>query len=368
MITAGREKGRDMGLEKNHSVIVLIPAYCPDEKMITLIDRISEKFESVLVVNDGSGESYDALFQQAEEKAVVLSHEVNRGKGCALRTGFSYVQEHYQDAVGVVTIDADGQHTPEDVEKCCEAFLKEPDKVIMGCRNFKEDTKIPARSRFGNRLTSKMMRFFCDITLSDTQTGLRVLPFSVLSEMLKVKGDRYEYEMNSIFRLKELHVEWTEVPIEVIYIDDNESSHFNPIKDSFKIYKVFFKFCISSLGSCLLDMLLFLILSHFIKPVSPVYYIIIATVIARICSGIFNYSINRLVFTSKTNAKESGPRYFIVWLIQMSCSALLVNGAASILPIHEGIIKLVIDTVLFFLSYKIQQKWVFHDRKETSKQ
>ena len=352
-------------MEKNRSVVVLIPAYCPDDKMIALLDQIAEQFEYILVVNDGSGETYAPLFEQAKKKSTVLEHEVNRGKGCALRTGFAYVLEHYTDAAGVVTIDADGQHTPEDVKRCCDVFLKEPQKVVMGCRDFEGDTKIPPRSRFGNRLTSRLMSFFCDISLSDTQTGLRVLPFSILSEMLKVEGDRYEYEMNSIFRLKELNVTWTEVPIEVIYIDDNASSHFNPIKDSFKIYKVFFKFCISSLGSCLLDMLLFLLAAPRLKAFMPAYYIVTATVIARICSGIFNYYMNRWVFKSKAKAEDSGPRYFAVWLVQMGCSAGLVTGLAHLLPmIHEGVIKIVIDTLLFFLSYKVQQKWVFIKKKE----
>lgn len=352
-------------MEKNHSVVVLIPAYCPDEKMIALLDQLTGWFEYILVVNDGSGEEYAPLFEQAKEKAVVLEHEVNRGKGCALRTGFAYVSEHFTDAAGVVTIDADGQHTPEDVRRCCETFLKEPQKVVMGCRDFEGDTKIPPRSRFGNRLTSRLMRFFCDISLSDTQTGLRVLPFSILSEMLKVEGDRYEYEMNSIFRLKELNVAWTEVPIEVIYIDDNAGSHFNPVKDSIKIYKVFFKFCISSLGSCLLDMLLFLLAAPYLKTVMPVYYIVAATVAARICSGIFNYCMNRAVFKTKTKAADSGPKYFAVWLVQMACSAGIVTGLSALFPmIHEGIIKIIIDTVLFLLSYKIQQKWVFIKKKE----
>ncbi len=352
-------------MEKNHSVVVLIPAYCPDEKMTDLLDQIAEQYEYILIVNDGSGEKYAPLFEQAKKKATVLEHEVNRGKGCALRTGFAYVLEHFTDAAGVVTIDADGQHTPEDVRRCCEVFLKEPQKVVMGCRDFEGDTKIPPRSRFGNRLTSRLMKFFCDISLSDTQTGLRVMPFSILSEMLKVEGDRYEYEMNSIFRLKELNVAWTEVPIEVIYIDDNASSHFNPIKDSIKIYKVFFKFCISSLGSCLLDMLLFLLISPRLETITPAYYIVAATVIARICSGIFNYFMNRWVFKSKAKAADSGPRYFIVWLIQMGCSAGIVTGLAYLLPmIHEGIIKIIIDSVLFFISYKIQQKWVFIKKKE----
>ena len=209
------------------------------------------------------------------------------------------------------------------------------------------------------------MKFFCDIVLSDTQTGLRVIPMFAVPELLEVKGERYEYEMNAIFAMKDMNLEWTEVPIEVIYIDDNESSHFNPIKDSLRIYKVFLKFCLSSFGSALIDLLIFTLLSHNLAGLLGKYLIQGSTVIARICSGIFNFSINRWIFSGKkkqTKAVVSGPKYLVVWLVQMILSAELVHLGAAYIPISPTVIKIVIDTILFFISYKIQQKWVFHKK------
>lgn len=346
-------------MEKNSNVVILIPAYNPDKKMISLVKELAEKFEKIMIVNDGCSEEYNEIFDAVKEQAHILVHDKNCGKGRALKTGFEYIVKQEPDVIGVVTADADGQHTLTDISNCVDLFLKNPQKAIFGCRDFKSDTKIPPRSRFGNRLTSRLMKFFCDIVLSDTQTGLRVFSKDSLPGLLQVKGERYEYEMNCIFHLKDEHIEWEEMPIEVIYIDNNESSHFNPIVDSFRIYKVFLKFCISSFGSALLDLGIFSLLSYFLQDRSSAYYILIATVCARIISGIFNFSLNRWIFASKSKVTSSAPRYLILWFVQMMLSAFLVDGVVKYIWQSETPVKIIVDSILFFISYKIQQKWVF---------
>lgn len=349
-------------------IVVLVPAYCPEPSMISMIKELHNSFDNIVVVNDGCDSSYSHIFDEVRPYAHIIVHESNKGKGRALKTGYEYIKDNYSNAKGVVTADADGQHTPSDIVKCCNAFLENESYAVFGCRDFASDTKIPPRSRFGNRLTSKLMKFFCDITLSDTQTGLRVISTSVLDKLIKVNGDRYEYEMNAVLRLKELDIPLKEVPIEIIYIDNNSSSHFNPIKDSFRIYKVFIKFCLSSFGSAILDLILFTLTCFLLNPDKKAlisndyvitYYVIIATVFARIFSGIFNFLINRWIFGNRSKVASSGLRYFVLWFFQMCCSAGIVAGLVCIIPIHETIIKIVIDMILFFISYKIQQKWVF---------
>lgn len=351
-------------------ILALIPAYNPDKGMITLVEELTEFFSHIVIVDDGCGESYAPVFEKvsAFPQVKILKHEENKGKGRAIKTGFSYITEHYPDAIGVVTLDADGQHTVADTLKCCEKFLENPEGIVFGCRDFASDLQIPARSRFGNRLTSRLMKFFCDISLSDTQTGLRVHSMQYLPQLLEVEGERYEYEMNVIFYLKEANVPFTEVPIEVIYLNNNESSHFNPIVDSYKIYKVFFKFCISSFGSAILDYLLFMLMIGLLGKYAAegsfahTYYIEISTVIARICSGLFNYNFNRKIFRSREGVVSSGSRYLLLWLVQMCISAMAVKGLVFLAGGLEWLIKPVVDTMLFFLSYKIQQLWVFRKK------
>lgn len=128
----------------------------------------------------------------------------------------------------------------------------------------------------------------------------------------------------------------------------------------------FLKFCISSFGSFLLDIGVFTIASALLARVIPdgalFSHIVIATVIARVCSGIFNFSINRLIFGGKSKG-GAAIKYIMVWLVQMLSSAYLVDTVAGLLPnIHETIIKMVIDSCLFVISFFIQKKWVFANK------
>ena len=338
--------------------------------MADMILQLKDSFQHIVVVDDGCDDSYRYIFDRVADYAEIVRHDINKGKGRALKTGYEYIRGAYADSNvrGVVTADADGQHTAGDIIACCDTFLKNDNSFVFGCRDFSDASDIPPRSRFGNRLTSRLLKFFCDIELSDTQTGLRVVPFNCLEQLLKVQGERYEYEMNCIFAIKDMGCSIVECPIEVIYIDDNKSSHFNPIKDSLKIYKVFAGFTISSLGSSVIDLLMFTIIMALINPDSDpvlfivqdkVYAIYIATVAARIVSGIFNYSVNRKIFSSRDKVSKSGPRYIFLWVCQMLLSSVIVGFAADLCRINETVIKIVVDTILFFISYKIQQKWVF---------
>ena len=222
-------------------IYIVIPAYEPDEKLIALLDELKEKTDfRLIVVNDGSKPDKQPIFKEAEKRAVLLVHEVNKGKGAALRTAFTYLRDNVEPGYGVITADADGQHTTEDIKACAAALKAHPDRLIMGCRRFKGD--IPLRSRFGNNLTKAVFKFAAGVGVSDTQTGLRSFSSALTDFMIGLKGDRYEFEMNMLLEAARYGIGFFEVPIETIYINDNKSSHFNPVKDSLRIYKDILKF------------------------------------------------------------------------------------------------------------------------------
>lgn len=357
-------------MDKIKEVALLIPAYNPDEKMLDLLLECVNYFENIVVVNDGCSKEYDEVFAKVPKEIKVLTHEVNKGKGRALKTGIGHVKEAFPDVLGVVTADADGQHTIEDIVNCCNAFLENPKEAIFGCRDFYGDANIPARSVFGNRVTSRLMKFFCDIALSDTQTGLRVLPMSAADLLLSIKGERYEYEMNCIFEMKNADITWREVPIEVIYLDDNASSHFNPFLDSIRIYKVFLKFCLSSVGSAIVDVGLFALFGFLFRKVGFALMPIptISNILARICSGIFNYSVNKIIFKHRGKVAESGPKYLILFLISMTVATALVTLFTKLSGGQfELLIKILVDCLIFFFNYKIEQVWVFKNKKVEQK-
>jgi len=225
------------------NVSVIIPAYKPDEKLIvTLTELVSLGFDDIIVVNDGSGEKFAPVFDKVKNipECTLLLHEVNRGKGAALKTAFAFFSESRPDGVGVVTADADGQHMPKDIMAIAEK-MAESKKIIIGARDF-SDPNVPARSKFGNRTTSAVFRLFFGMKISDTQTGLRAFPRETLDIISTADGDRFEYETNMLMLINRKGLEFEEIRISTVYIEENKSSHFRVIRDSIRIYSLIIKY------------------------------------------------------------------------------------------------------------------------------
>ncbi len=351
-------------------VTIVLPSLNPDEKLNKVVDGLlSAGFEDIILVNDGSDEAHLEPFRQAaaHKEVTLLTHEVNKGKGRALKTAFSYVVDNRKQTAGVITVDGDNQHTVKDIRACAEKMLECKDKVILGCRDFTQDN-VPWKSRVGNVSTSLVFRLFCGIKISDTQTGLRAIPYQYLPLMCEVEGERFEYETQMLFAIKKNHIGMEEVKIETVYLEDNASTHFDPIKDSLKIYKIIFKFMISSGTSFLIDygiysLLVFLIGGNFSRGLR----LFIATFAARAVSSICNYTMNKkAVFKSKASVSRSLIRYYILCVFQTAASYGLVYLLSSLCragSFLEIVLKLAVDIVLFIISFQIQHRWVFKEER-----
>ena len=345
---------------------VIIPSYEPDEKLLKLLHNLKEaEFKEVVIVDDGSeGETYQKIFRQAEQEFgyPVIHHEVNRGKGRALKTAFSYCLTHYAGRLlGCITIDSDGQHTVKDMKACMEALRSHPDSLILGVRDFNRED-VPKRSSFGNKMTSKTMKLLVGLDISDTQTGLRGIPGDFMEELLAEKGERFEFETNMLLRTKNTGRSITEVPIETIYIEDNATSHFHPVRDSIRIYAIFLKFILVSLSSSIVDIVLFtvflFVLKHFRGGAGS--QIMIATVLARVLSSLYNFILNyKVVFQSSSSAGKTMVKYFCLAVCIMFGSGFLVGQLHRVLPWPETLIKIPVDLLLFFVSYYVQREYVY---------
>lgn len=347
-------------------VPIIIPSYEPDEKLPALLKKLRETgFCNIVLVDDGSGEEYAGIFSEAGTTygCVVLHHAVNQGKGRALKTAFNFCLREFGALPGVITADSDGQHSPECILACVDAMLANPSALILGCRCF-EGEDVPARSEFGNKCTRVVMKYLTGISVSDTQTGLRGIPTAFMEQLLMVKGERFEFETNMLLETKSRKIPIVEVPIRTIYIEENKTSHFNPIKDSIKIYMIFGKFLFSSLSSSLVDLTLFTIFCFFMRDMEwgRISYITAATVFARILSALYNYSLNlKVVFQSEGKIGTTLPRYILLAIVQMSLSALLVGKLYPLFGGMEVLIKIPVDVILFFLSFVIQREFVYAD-------
>lgn len=206
------------------------------------------------------------------------------------------------------------------------------------------------------------MKFLAGVSVSDTQTGLRGIPSSFMRELLALKGERFEFETNMLMETKKRKIPIVEVPIQTIYIEENKTSHFNPIRDSVRIYMLFGKFLFSSLSSSVVDLVLFSLFCYLLKGQQwgSITYIMASTVFARVLSAVYNYSINyKVVFESRSSVGVTLAKYFLLAVVQMCCSALLVNFLYPLFGGAEVLVKIPVDVFLFFISFVIQREFVY---------
>jgi glycosyltransferase involved in cell wall biosynthesis len=332
--------------------VVIIPAFKPDEGLLKLSEQLLDSSQNIIVINDGSGVNYEYIFKKLEQKGItVLKHAVNLGKGTALKTAFNYVLTQYPNASGVITADADGQHHPEDILKIANKLNNDPKTLWLGARIF--DGKVPLRSRFGNVMTRMVYRLFVAQNLQDTQTGLRGIPLPFLRCLLKSNTNGYDFELDMLIMAAKRKINISEMNIRTIYEDNNKSSHFNPIKDSLKIYFVFFRFLFFSLICGLLDFLFFSLAFMLFGQ------IFISEGIARVLSGSINFFWNkRLVFKSKQSTIPEALRYILLCLVNLVFSYGLISSLVFFgLNVHAS--KLLALLGLFIANFAIQKLMIF---------
>ncbi len=339
--------------------VVLIPALNPDEQLIKVIRKCKEiGLKRFIVIDDGSASASIPVFEEAQSLgAYVFRHDVNKGKGAALKTGITHAADVFPDLDGIVTADADGQHTPSDILKIAQAVGDKGNGLILGIRDFAA-AGVPARSRFGNRASELLFFLMTGVRCSDTQTGLRGIPKSMFTLASQTPGERYDFEMNFLTETARRKIPIRMLPIQTIYLEGNNSSHFRVIRDSALIYQRPLKYLVTALGSFALDICLFIIFSSHVFPNSP-SGIRRANTLARCGSGLFNFKLNQAwSFKVKERRPVQFWKYLLLFISVMQVSSILVS-LCSRLPLPLPLIKVAIDTILFFINYQVQRQWIF---------
>ena len=361
-----------MTLNTNKAVI-LIPSLEPDDRLPAYAAKLRESgFEQVVVVDDGSSAATQPIFDQidAMDGCKVLHHDVNHGKGVALKTGYTWIRDNCPDCVGVITADADGQHTVEDCIRLAEKLCEGKRALYLGSRDFSQPD-VPPRSRTGNRITSVVFKLLYGQWLQDTQTGLRAFLKDDLQFMIDVEGERYEYEMKVLIACARAGIPMLPITIQTIYENDNAGSHFHPVRDSIRIYKVilgsFIKFMGASIASFVIDFILLTLLANTV--LAPVAHgAFFSKVLARCVSAPCNFYLNSKYVFAEPLSRRTFLRYVLLAVVIMLLSALGVEQLMSWLRFPTAIIGLVgiiVDVVLYLVSYRVQNKWVFAPEKES---
>ena len=340
---------------------VLIPAYQPDARLPRLILELhrADPSTKIVVVDDGSGQKFSDIFEaSATAGAHVISYENNRGKGYALREGFTWIRDVAGDlSECVVTADADGQHTLNDIFRVGRTCT-DTGTSVLGVREFVGH--VPARSRIGNTATSALFWLATGWKLKDTQTGLRAFPVALLPALLEVQGDRYEYELRVLLHLAKFRHPVTQIPIETIYEAGNPTSHFRPLQDSARIWAPLLKFAASSGVATIIDYVLVLALNALTGA------LFFPVVVARMVSASVNFAMNRRVFEATgVPLRRSALRY-------AALAVAVVAGSYTMLAVLTGIgmplwiAKIIADTTMYLVSYSAQSLYVFAPAQEQS--
>lgn len=345
----------------SRATIVLIPAYQPGHALITSTEHLLAAQLTVVVVDDGSESDYQHVFSEINKNVLVIRHDSNKGKGAALKTGYRYIMDNFSGYT-VVTADADGQHHVDDIKKMAESYRRYAGTLLLGVRTF-EDKDIPFRSRFGNTLTRKIFSLTTRQQLSDTQTGLRAFDESLIDFMISVPGEHFEYEMNVLLGCSRNGVVMTELPIATIYENHNQSSHFNPIRDSLSIYKEVVKFASSSLLAFGIDFGMFVILLHLTNSWTLASSIIFANVVSRITSASFNFTVNRhLVFNHKFSLMKDATHYVVLAGLILLANTIFLNFMTGTIHMSAYIAKIVTELGCFSVSYIVQRNIIFTNK------
>lgn len=391
--------------------IALIPAYEPDRKMLGVIADLGKTGFDVVVVDDGSGPEYAELFEQAAERlpgksgrgVTLLIHDVNRGKGAALKTGLDFINnfmvirgEETQNVI--VAVDADGQHLAVDALRAAHTAQGNPGTLVLGSRILGNKATassgaqsadhasrgnaetVPLRSRFGNAVTRQVFRLATGVPVYDTQTGLRAFTADLIPSLLAVSGDRYEYELNVLMDFAGRGIPIMEIEIETVYLEGNKSSHFDTVRDSYRIYKEIAKyaatggqkangikstakqaakFSSSSFASFLIDYAMYALLLM----IGP--GLVFANIGARLISSAANYTINRkLVFRSGKKVATSAVQYFALAAFILAGNTFVLHTMVASLGINSMAAKVLTEVLFFMISWTVQRYVVFYDGNE----
>ncbi len=344
-----------MDFQNEYSKVALIPAYKPLPLLAELVRQLYDEGLRVVLVDDGSGEEYLSIFERCAEYADICRHAENAGKGRALKTGLSYIYEKFGSEVTVVTVDADGQHTLKDALAVCASASEAQGALVLGSRHFIGD--VPFRSRFGNKITRVVFLLSSGVRLRDTQTGLRAFGGGLIPTLIDIPGERYEYEINMLLELSKRGVPIIEHGIDTVYENNNESSHFKPVRDSLRIYGQILKFSASSLIGFAVDYIMYALLWFFSNSLT------FSNVGARVISATVNFLLNRkFVFKDKGSVWVSALKYTALALAILVGNTLCLNLLVDICGVSELLAKLLTECVFFMLSWLIQKKFVFRKK------
>jgi glycosyltransferase involved in cell wall biosynthesis len=335
------------------SIVFLFPSYQPTEIFCGVLEKLGLSDPSaIVVVDDGSGPAYEPIFQRVKQLpgTTVLANAINLGKGAALKNGMNHILVSYPDCIGVVTADADGQHSVNDILRIAAELKADPLRAVFGARQF--SSNVPLRSKFGNIVSRYLYRLVVGLRLSDTQTGLRGIPRRLMELSLNIRANRYEFETEQLLIIKSTGMPFGEIAVETIYIDDNRESHFRPLMDSARIYFVLLRYAAASLVTAGSDLIVFAAVMAWSND------ILISNMIGRLVALWVQFTLlQSFVFRMRGNARMFAAYLGLVVLSGVASTAMQVQ-IANVIP-FPVVAKIMAEVLVFVFNFLFLRDFVF---------
>lgn len=355
--------------------VIVIPAYNPPASFAGYISELKKAgFQDIIVVNDGSRTDKLPVFYKVERAgALVLTHEENKGIGASLRTAMTYYQEHFSGQTdGIITLNSDRLTSVADVQKMAESLHNEQEMgsyaIVVGSRDFGSHLVTDYDYRM-NVLMKLIYHMLMGVRLGDPMSGIFGIPDLRVQHCLDVPSERYSYETAMLMSFEKIG--FLQVPVHYVSFEKGYEKARRP-GDTFGIIltvvKKFILYSITSLMASIVDIIMFGIFTG-VTFRGQMFAILYATVCARLISASVNYLLTKhFVFHFKSDkaqqsAKSAG-EFMALSAVQCLLSALIVSVLKGVLGGSAVGFKVITDVVLFFLSYKIQHKYIFKDDKK----
>ena len=294
-------------------MIVVIPAYQPDDRLVDLVNELREKTAyPILVVDDGSSSDRAPVFEAVGRICTVLRHPLHMGRGRAVKTALSYAVSAYPQEPGVVVADASGSFNVSHILEVSDTLRVHPDSLVIGARRYRD--KGPLRGRLNDTLFRYVFAFASGAKLRDPRSGLRAFSLRRIPELLDCPGEGAEYDVSVLLGCLQNHVPVLEVPLETARPDRQTDGR--SLRQFIRVYSALFQYTGVAVLSFLVDYFLFRLFYRVLSGVDfsalvGISAVRICNVIARMLSSTLNFTLNRqLVFKDKGNLLASALKYY----------------------------------------------------------
>lgn len=337
----------------NDLKIALVTVFEPDANLVNFLKNLKQVGFEVLVINDGSQETFNEIFSEAEKLVRIIKHEFNRGIGASIKTGLEYIKKNCQGNYVVVTMNYNKNYEIEDIKSVCNEAKNNPNAFILGSKRRDKDTSLT------NKLGHEAMRFAYQhktgVDIYDTNAGLRGFSNYLTDFLLNIKGSRKDYELNVLLKCAEQKIEIREIALKSGEIIETKKKELQITPE-----KEIFKFAMLSPFGLGIDFVLFLVLFLFSKQAT------VSLIFAKIVSSIVDYSRDKThIYKIEPNASKVTKLYFLFVFLIILVDCLLFGFLSTFFNLPVVFAKIIGEIAVYAVCLGIREGFpVAEEKKE----